>query len=117
MRFLAAILLSSAVFAQTKAPAPVVGMLNYIHATQDLQKTVQFYQDVFGLEKPNPPRPPNPAVPALVNAPGALLQVAVLKIPGAPFGFELTHFGGVDHKTGQVLPIRARPACWFRCGT
>jgi catechol 2,3-dioxygenase-like lactoylglutathione lyase family enzyme len=25
-----------------------------------------------------------------------------LKIPGAPFGFELTYFGGVDHKPGEA---------------
>jgi lactoylglutathione lyase len=99
MRVLLGVLLCSAAFAQTKAP--VIGMLNYIHATAELDKTVAFYRDVFGLEKPNPPRPPNPAVPALINAPGAQLQVAVLKIPGAPFGFELTYFGAVDHKAGQ----------------
>jgi catechol 2,3-dioxygenase-like lactoylglutathione lyase family enzyme len=91
-------------FAQTEQPAPVVGMLNYIHATANLDTTVQFYLDVFGLEKPNPPRPPNPAVPGLINAPGALLHVAVLKFPGSPFGFELTYFGAVDHKAGQALP-------------
>jgi catechol 2,3-dioxygenase-like lactoylglutathione lyase family enzyme len=102
MRALLGVVLCSAALAQTKAPAPVIGMLNYIHATADLDKTVGFYRDVFGLEKPNPPRPPNPAVPALINAPGAQLQVAVLKIPGAPFGFELTYFGGVDHKPGQA---------------
>jgi catechol 2,3-dioxygenase-like lactoylglutathione lyase family enzyme len=100
MRAFLGILLCSAAFAQTKAP--VVGMLNYIHATAELDKTVAFYPDVFGLEKPNPPRPPNPAVPALVNATGAQLQVAVFKIPGAPFGFELTYFGGVDRKPRQA---------------
>jgi catechol 2,3-dioxygenase-like lactoylglutathione lyase family enzyme len=100
MRAFLGILLCSAAFAQTQAP--VVGMLNYIHAAAELDKTVAFYRDVFGLEKPNPPRPPNPAVPDLVNAPGAQLQVAVFKIPGAPFGFELTYFGGVDHKSGQA---------------
>ncbi len=91
-------------FAQTEQPVPVAGMLNYIHATANLDTTVQFYLDVFGLEKPNPPRPPNPAVPGLISAPGALLHVAVLKFPGSPFGFELTYFGAVDHKAGQALP-------------
>jgi catechol 2,3-dioxygenase-like lactoylglutathione lyase family enzyme len=100
MRALLGVLLCSAAFAQTKAP--VVGMLNYIHATAELDKTVSFYRDVFRLEKPDPPRPPNPAVPALINAPGAQLQVAVFKIPGAPFGFELTYFGAVDRKPGQA---------------
>lgn len=96
-------MLCGAAFARTKTP-PVIGMLNYIHATANLEKSVAFYHDVFGLEKPNPPRPPNPAVPALVNAPGAQLQVAVFRIPDAAFGWELTHFGGIGLKPGQARP-------------
>ncbi|MCU1336972.1 MAG: hypothetical protein JWO19_2553, partial [Bryobacterales bacterium] len=65
---------------------------------------MEFYQEVFGLAKPNPPRPPNPAVPALVNAPGAQLQVAVFRIPGATFGWELTTFGPIERKPGQARP-------------
>jgi catechol 2,3-dioxygenase-like lactoylglutathione lyase family enzyme len=103
MRVLLAMMLCGAAFAQTQAP-PVIGMLNYIHATANLERTVAFYHDVFGLEKPNPPRPPNPAVPALVNAPGAKLQVAVFKITGAAFGWELTHFGGIGLRPGQARP-------------
>jgi catechol 2,3-dioxygenase-like lactoylglutathione lyase family enzyme len=86
-------LLAAAVAAQTKDAGPVIGMNNWIHATANLDKTVQFYIDVFGLDKPAPPRPPNPAVPALLNVPGAKLRVQILRFPGAPFGFELTHFG------------------------
>ncbi|HXP86355.1 MAG TPA: VOC family protein [Bryobacteraceae bacterium] len=80
-------LLSSAGFAQT------IGMNNWIHATADLDKTVQFYVDVFGVDKPAPPRPPNPAVPGLLNVPGVVLHVAILRFPGSAFGFELTYFG------------------------
>ena len=98
MRFLLTLPLCAAAMAQT---SPVTGMNNFIHATADLQKTVSFYRDVFGWEKPNPPRPPNPAVPALINAPGAQLQVQVFRLPGAPFGFELTYFGNVDHNPAQ----------------
>ncbi len=87
-------------FAQTPV---VLGMNNYIHATGDLEKTVAFYRDVFGLDKPAPPRPPNPAVPALINAPGAQLQVQIFRLPGA-FGFELTHFGNIELKGGQGGP-------------
>src|SRR5580704_6389522 len=75
----------------------VLGMNNYIHATQNLDNTVAFYRDVFGLEKPPPPRPPNPAVPALIGVPGAQLQVQIFRLPGA-FGFELTHFGNIELK-------------------
>ena len=85
-------------------PPPVAGMLNFIHAVESREKSIAFYRDVFGLETPAPPRPPNPAVPALVNAPGAQLQVAVFRIPGASFGLELTQFGGVDRMGGQGKP-------------
>jgi len=76
-------------------------MNNFIHSTEDLAKTVAFYRDVFGFAQPAPPRPPNPAVPALINVPGAQLQVQIFRIPGAPFGFELTHFGPVERKRAQ----------------
>src|SRR5882757_8211328 len=89
--------------AQIKEVSPVLGMNNYIHATGDLEKTVNFYRDIFGFDKPAPPRPPNPAVSALINAPGAQLQVQIFRIPGA-FGFELTHFGNIELKGGQAAP-------------
>jgi catechol 2,3-dioxygenase-like lactoylglutathione lyase family enzyme len=90
---------SSALFAQTgPAPdtgSPVVGILNYIHAVNDLDTTLAFYSEVFGL-KGEPRAFPNPGVPALTNSPGASLRLAVLKLPNVPFGFELTQFSGVD---------------------
>jgi catechol 2,3-dioxygenase-like lactoylglutathione lyase family enzyme len=102
--FIAAILLSSAVFAQTgtaSSSAPVVGILNYIHAVNNLETTLAFYHDVFGLD--GEPRPfPNPGVPALTNSPGVTLRIAVLRLPNAGFGFELTQFSGVDRKPGQA---------------
>jgi catechol 2,3-dioxygenase-like lactoylglutathione lyase family enzyme len=110
--FLTAFLISTVAFAQAGGPAPhtgvpTVGMLNYIHAVKDLDKTLAFYHDVFGLDAK--PRPfPNPGVPALINAPGASLRLATLKLPNTPFGLELTQFSGVDRHTGSV-PSEARP--------
>ena len=72
MRNLAIFLLSGAVFAQTNAPAPVVGMQNFIHSVANLEKSVAFYRDVFGLEMNGELRPAiaNPTVLGLVNAAG-----------------------------------------------
>ncbi|MGD0136277.1 MAG: VOC family protein [Bryobacteraceae bacterium] len=79
---------------------PVVGMLNYIHAVNDLETTLAFYNDVFGLK--GEPRPfPNPGVPALTNSPGVSLRLATLKLPNESFGFELTQFSGVDRRPGR----------------
>jgi catechol 2,3-dioxygenase-like lactoylglutathione lyase family enzyme len=78
---------------------PTVGILNYIHAVNDLEKTLAFYHEVFGLD--GEPRPfPNPGVPALTNSPGVSLRLATLRLPNAGFGFELTQFSGVDRHPG-----------------
>jgi catechol 2,3-dioxygenase-like lactoylglutathione lyase family enzyme len=84
--------------------APVVGILNYIHAVSNLEKTVAFYRDVLGLETAGPRPFPNPAVPKLTNAPGAELHLATMRIPNAGFGMELTDFRNVERKPGQANP-------------
>jgi len=97
-------MLAGALGGAASAQTPVVlGMNNWIHSTQDLEKTVAFYREVFGLEKPPAPRPPNPAVPGLIGVPGARLQVQIFRLPGA-FGYELTHFGAIE-----LHPAQARP--------
>jgi catechol 2,3-dioxygenase-like lactoylglutathione lyase family enzyme len=98
-------LFAAVCFAQTDtttpAAGPVVGILNYIHAVDNLDTTLAFYNDVFGLK--GEPRPfPNPGVPALTNSPGVSLRLAVLKLPNAGFGFELTQFSGVDRHPGRA---------------
>src|SRR6185369_7181671 len=103
MRNLAIFLLSGIVFAQTNAPAPVAGMQNFIHSVANLEKSVAFYRDVFGLEMNGELRPPNanPTVLGLVNAAGAKFRAVTFKIPGAAFGLELTEFTGIDRKPAQ----------------
>jgi len=105
MRFLSAILLAALAFGQTgTAPshAPVVGMLNYIHATDDLDRTLAFYHDVFGLDAPAPRPLLSPGVSALTNSPGVKLRLSTLHFPNTPFGFELTEFTDVDRKPGRA---------------
>jgi catechol 2,3-dioxygenase-like lactoylglutathione lyase family enzyme len=104
-RLLSLVLLATVSFAQTgstpPSSAPVVGILNYIHAVNDLETTLAFYNEVFGLK--GEPRPfPNPGVPALTNSPGVSLRLAVLKLPNESFGFELTQFSGVDRHPGRA---------------
>jgi catechol 2,3-dioxygenase-like lactoylglutathione lyase family enzyme len=105
MRFLSGILLAGVAFAQTatvSSDAPVVGMLNYIHATNNLETTLAFYHDVFGLDAPAPRPLSSPGVPALTNSPGAKLRLATLHFPNTVFGFELTEFFEVDRIPGQA---------------
>jgi catechol 2,3-dioxygenase-like lactoylglutathione lyase family enzyme len=89
-------------YAQSKPS--VIGILNYPHAVNDLDTTVAFYKDVFGLELSRQPGAfPNPGVPSLVNAPGISLRMATFRMPGAPFVLELTHFSGVERKPAQPM--------------
>ena len=66
----------------------------------DLDTTLAFYRDVFGL-KGNPSDFPNPAVPLLTNAPGVTLRLSMLALPGG-MRFELTHFKGLERKAAQA---------------
>lgn len=93
-----------AVFAwgQTDAPSkPGVRSLSHaIHAVEDLDTTLAFYRDVFGLNG-TPNDFPNPAVPQLTDAPGVALRLCMMPLPGA-MRFELTHFKGLERKPGRA---------------
>src|ERR1035438_907077 len=91
-------------WAQTESPEqakPQIRSLSHaIHAVEDLDTTLAFYRDVFGL-KGTPQDFPNPAVPLLTNAPGVTLRMSMLALPGR-MRFELTHFKGVERKPAQA---------------
>ena len=72
-------------------------MQNFIHSVADVEKSVAFYHDVFGLEMNGQIRPAisNPTILGLVGAQGAKFRVATMKIPGAAFALELTEFTGI----------------------
>lgn len=71
-----------------------------IHAVNDLDTTLAFYRDVFGLNG-TPQDFPNPAVPLLTNAPGVTLRLSMMRLPGKMM-FELTHFKGLERKPGRA---------------
>ena len=94
MKLLLSLTLVSVAFGQTKS------LSHAIHAVDDLDTTLAFYRDVFGL-KGNPSDFPNPAVPLLTNAPGVTLRLSMLALPGG-MRFELTHFKGLERKPAQA---------------
>ena len=112
MRFLVAIGLGAAlaVGAHAQAPAPAIppapvkgattGFMHAIHATNNVETTLSFYRDVFGLDTKVQPFT-NPGVPLLTNSPGVNLRIAMLRIPGRGFGFELTEFTNTERKPAQ----------------
>lgn len=91
-----------AAWAQTEsAEKPHIRSLSHaIHAVGDLDATLAFYHDVFGL-KGTPQDFPNPAVPLLTNAPGVTLRMSMMPLPGA-MRFELTDFRGPERKPGRA---------------
>ena len=103
-----AILLPAVVFAQAPAsgpaPAPassvVVGLMHAIHATNNVDKTLAFYTEVFGLSAQVAPFT-NPGVPLLTDSPGVTLRVAMMRIPGQGFNFELTEFSNTERHPAQ----------------
>jgi catechol 2,3-dioxygenase-like lactoylglutathione lyase family enzyme len=82
-------------------PAGHIQSLSHaIHAVNDLDVTLAFYNDVFGL--PGKAQDfPNPAVPLLTNAPGVTLRLSMLPLPGK-MRFELTNFKGLERKPAQA---------------
>ena len=117
MRFLVAIILSAAltVAASTQGQraggpppdaAPVkgatTGFMHAIHATNNVDTTLAFYRDVFGLGlQTSPSAFPNPNVPLLTDSPGVNLRVAMLRIPGRGMNFELTEFTNTQRTARQ----------------
>jgi catechol 2,3-dioxygenase-like lactoylglutathione lyase family enzyme len=86
--------------AQVQPAGHIESLSHAIHAVDDLDTTLAFYRDVFGL-RGNPQEFPNPAVPLLTNAPGVTLRMSMLALPGR-MRFELTHFKGVERKPAQA---------------
>src|SRR6476646_7112735 len=92
------------VAAQAPVPNPtnktgVIGLMHAIHSTNDVDKTLAFYQAVFGTGGQVRPFASNgPQI--LTNSPGATLRVAMTQLKGA-FNFELTEFGNVQRQLNQ----------------
>jgi len=102
--FAAAAAVAFVALAQTESSEqtkPQIRSLSHaIHAVDDLDTTLAFYREVFGLN--GEPRDfPNPAVPQLTNAPGVTLRLSMMRLPGAML-FELTHFKGLERKPARA---------------
>ena len=82
----------------------VIGLMHAIHSTNDIEKTLAFYQDVFALNgRVNSFDPKGPRI--LTNSPTATLRVAMTNLRGA-FNFELTQFGDLDRQMNKQPDIQ-----------
>jgi catechol 2,3-dioxygenase-like lactoylglutathione lyase family enzyme len=96
----AAFSLTAVMRVPAQSPSPTKALSHAIHAVDDLDTTLAFYRNVFGLNG-MPQDFPNPAVPLLTNAPGVTLRLSMLSLPGG-MRFELTHFKGLERKPAQA---------------
>ena len=77
--------------------------MHAIHSTNDIDKTLAFYQSVFGLAgQVRPFQSTGPQI--LTDSPGATLRVAMTQLKGA-FNFELTQFGNVERQMNKQPEI------------
>ena len=95
--------LASASLLHAQQPAPagaITGVGNFSHIVANLERSVDFYHNVLGLDIATPPGTfsPNPAIMKLGNTIGAQSRIAVLKIPGAGIGLELIEYKDIDRK-------------------
>ena len=83
--------------------------MHAIHATNEVEKTLAFYRDVFGVSGQVRDFA-NQAVPILTNSPGVTLKVSMLNLPGQGFNFELTQFSNVERHPGAAADLGSRRA-------
>jgi catechol 2,3-dioxygenase-like lactoylglutathione lyase family enzyme len=94
--------------AQTVPAGDIAGVGNFIHVVSNLDKSLEFYHDVLGMDlqrapgaqAPAGPRPflSGPEVPRLYNAVGAQYRVLSALVPESPMRAELVEFKDVDRK-------------------
>src|ERR1041384_6419067 len=87
----------------------VIGLMHAIHSTNDVEKTLAFYQQVFALNGGvNGFDPKGPRI--LTNSPTASLRVAMMNLTGrtgpSAMNFELTQFGDLERQTNQQPDIQ-----------
>src|SRR5436190_19304986 len=104
-------ILPSYSLASSQAPAQnstnktgVIGLMHAIHSVNDIEKTLAFYRDVFGVTgRASDFDPKGPRI--LTNSPTATLRYAMTSLRGA-FNFELTQFGDLDREMNKQPDIQ-----------
>jgi predicted enzyme related to lactoylglutathione lyase len=80
------------------AQSPIVGVGNFSHIVANMDRAIEFYRDVIGLEMPGQPGAfsGNPAIMNLGNTLGAQSRAATLRVPGSALGVELIEYKDID---------------------
>jgi catechol 2,3-dioxygenase-like lactoylglutathione lyase family enzyme len=114
LSLIAAFGIAAAAGGQAPTPNPtnktgVIGLMHAIHSTNDVEKTLAFYQNVFALNgqvrgfDPKGPR-------ILTNSPTASLRVAMTNLTGhtgpSAMNFELTQFGDLERQMNKQPDVQ-----------
>lgn len=104
---------------QVPATSPILGVGNFIHAVEDLDRSLAFYRDTLGLELQGPANPsanpganaPPPAGPRpfiatpeilrLYDSAGGRYRVASTLVQGSPMRAELVEFTDLERKPAK----------------
>ena len=69
-----------------------------------LDRSLAFYRDLLGFEIVGTRTAREPYIQRLVDAPGATLQIALLRVPGSPHLLELLEYVGVERREAAARP-------------
>jgi catechol 2,3-dioxygenase-like lactoylglutathione lyase family enzyme len=101
-KFLTAVLSATTLLAQAPQPAPtgdVIGVGNFAHIVADLDRSLEFYREVLGLEVlVNQPFAKNLAIEKLGNTMGGQSRYTALKVPNSQMGVELIEYKDIERK-------------------
>jgi predicted enzyme related to lactoylglutathione lyase len=83
--------------------AQITGVGNFSHVVSNMDRSIEFYRDVIGLELPGRPGTftGNPAILKLANVPGGQVRYTVLRVPGSAMGVEIIDYKDIDRKPVQ----------------
>jgi predicted enzyme related to lactoylglutathione lyase len=85
------------------AQSPITGVGNFSHIVASMDRAIEFYRDVIGIDLPGQPGAfnGNPAILNLGNTPGAQSRFTALRVPGSALGVELIEYKDIDRKPVQ----------------
>lgn len=81
----------------------IIGGNNYINTVADLDRSMTFYEEAFGLTTQAMFAEPSgiPAIQNLTDTGNALIRIGTAEIPGAEFLLEFTEFTGLNRNPGR----------------
>jgi len=83
--------------------AQITGVGNFSHIVANMDRSIEFYRDVIGLDLSGQPGAfsGNPAIMNLGNTPGAQSRAAMFRVPGSAMGVEIIEYKDIDRKPVQ----------------